>query len=79
MKKIRARFPDYDIRDPLDHFKREKGDNKKMRVGFFLNAVPSEFEADHAYGSLFTTEAFQLTASYETDFEYHEDLITFNY
>ena len=50
-----------------------------MKVGFFLNAVPSEFEADHAVGGIFTTEAFQLTSSYETDYNYSEDLITFNY
>ena len=50
-----------------------------MRVGFFLNAIPSEFEADHAYGSLFTTETFQFAASYEIDEEYHEDLIFFNF
>ena len=79
MKKIAARFPKADIKNPLDGFKRDKGDSERMRVGFFLNAVPSEFEADHAIGSVFTTEAFQLTASYETDYEYNEDLIVFNY
>ena len=50
-----------------------------MRVGFFLNSVPSEFESDHALGNTFVTEAFQLTASYETDYGYAEDLIIFNY
>ena len=50
-----------------------------MRVGFFLQAIPAEFEADHAYGSLFTTETFQLTATYEIDNDYTEDLIFFNY
>ena len=76
---IAERFPDTDIRNPLDGFEREKGDAKNMRVGFFLNAVPSEFEADHALGNTFVTEAFQLTASYETDYTYAEDLIIFNY
>ena len=38
---------------------KRKGDlTKHMRVGFFLNAVPSEFEADHGVGDVFTTEAF---------------------
>ena len=50
-----------------------------MRVGFFLNAVPSEFEADHGVGNIFTTEAFQLTSSYEIDNEYAEDVIFFNF
>ena len=49
-----------------------------MRIGFHLNAVPSEFEADHL-GNAFITEAFQLDATYETDYSYHEDLIVFNY
>lgn len=58
MKKIAERFPDTDLQNPLDGFSRNKGDASKMRVGFFLNAVPSEFEADHVIGNIFTTEAF---------------------
>ncbi len=79
MTKIAARFPDTDIRNPLDGFKQKKGKNNKMRVGFFLNAVPSEFEADHGIGNIFTTETFQLTSSYEIDYDYSEDVIFFNY
>lgn len=75
---IKDRFPETDISNPLDGFTREKGDATTMRVGFFLNAVPSEFEADHL-GNAFITEAFQLDATYETDYTYHEDLIIFNY
>ena len=52
---------------------------KHMRVGFFLNAVPSEFEADHGIGDVFTTEAFQLTSSQEIDNDYQEDVIFFNF
>ena len=50
-----------------------------MRVGFFLNAVPSEFEVQNVLGHHVITEAFQLTSSYETDYTYSEDLIIFNY
>ena len=61
MDSIKKRFPDTDIRHPLDGYEvdKRKGDlMKHMRVGFFLNAVPSEFEADHGVGDVFTTEAF---------------------
>ena len=57
-KTIAERFPDTDIRNPLDGFEREKGKARNMRVGLFLNAVPSEFEADYTYGNAFVTEAF---------------------
>ena len=49
-----------------------------MRVGFFLKAVPSEFESEHL-GNAYITEAFQLDATYETDYDYKEDWIMFNY
>ena len=82
MQSIANRFPDTDLRHTLDGFEydKKKSDlSKHMRVGFFLNAVPSEFEADHGVGNLFTTEAFQITSSYEIDDDYTEDVIFFNF
>ena len=82
MESIARRFPDTDLKHTLDGFEMEKSKkdlSKHMRVGFFLNAVPSEFEADHGVGDIFTTEAFQLTSSYEIDNDYGEDVIFFNF
>ena len=82
MESIARRFPDTDLKHTLDGFEMEKPKDdlsKHTRVGFFLNAVPSEFEADHGIGDIFTTEAFQLTSSYETDNDYSEDVINFNF
>ena len=49
-----------------------------MMTIFFLNAVPSEFEGDYL-GDAYVTEAFQMSATYETDYSYKEDIIQFNF
>ena len=74
---IAANFPDAGVMHPLDGFERElPSDEKAMRVGFYLKAVPAIFLGEfgtwinNILGSklLHKNEVFQLTATSETEF-----------
>ena len=62
---------------PLDGFERKLGDERAMRVGFYLKAVPAMFYGEFASWFLrifnadrmfHKNEVFQLTASSETEY-----------
>lgn len=86
---IARQFPDAGVMHPLDGFERMlPEDQKYMRVGFYLKAVPAIFLSE--FGSwmfrIFDkvklyhhNEVFQLTASSETEYQSFESLIIFNY
>ena len=86
---IAAHYPDTGVMHPLDGFARDLPDDQRaMRVGFYLKAVPAIFLGEFGsfmvnfmgMGSLLhRTEVFQLTASSETEFQSFESLIIFNY
>lgn len=85
---IAANFPDAGVMHPLDGFERElPSDQKAMRVGFYLKAVPAIFLGEfgtwmsNILGSklLHKNEVFQLTATSETEYQSYESLIIFNY
>ena len=86
---IARRYPDAGVMHPLDGFERMKPEEQKaMRVGFYVKAVPAIFLSEFAswifriFDSkklLHKNEVFQLTASSETEFQSFESLIIFNY
>ena len=83
--RIRARFPDTDLSNPLDGIKvNQPEDTKHLKVLFYLKAVPSIFESDSFLGETLlekwlSTEIFQLKAAHEVDIKSHDNLIKFQY
>ena len=87
-EQISQRFPDSGLMHPLDGFERNLPEDQKfMRVGFYLKAVPAIFLGEFGnlvfklWGTnwLSKNEVFQLTATSETEFQSFESLIIFNY
>lgn len=81
-------YPDAGVMHPLDGYVMNKpAEQKYMRCGFYLKAVPAIFLGEFAswftsvFGRklLYRNEVFQLTASSETEFQSWESIIIFNY
>ena len=81
--KIRSRFPDTDLANPLDGIAINQTEElTNLKVLFYIKAVPSIFESDSLLGETLlgkwlATEVFQLKAAHEIDTNAHDNIIKF--